>query len=121
MITCHTINWTDTDILTTNSRQHQRDALEAWHIRLQSNPVNTEIKACCHTPSTVYYHPILYACMFFSNLCVCTFLIMCTCVCFVCMHTCICMISSYLLCVPFYTTDEDCCKVIETSGNFSFK
>ena len=38
----HIINWSDTDILTTNSRQHQRDALEAWDIRLQSHPVNRD-------------------------------------------------------------------------------
>ena len=49
MTTGHTINWTDTDILTTNSQQHQRDAFEAWHIRLQSNPVNRDQGLLSHT------------------------------------------------------------------------
>ena len=55
--TGHTINWTDMNILTTNSQQHQRDTVEAWDIRLQSNPVNRNQGLLSHPYDSLYYNP----------------------------------------------------------------
>ena len=48
----HDIAWNDAEVLDSTPHLHQRCAIEAWHIRSQTHPMNREL--ACYPKLTIY-------------------------------------------------------------------